>query len=116
MDYMQTANLHSLTRTNHAVCHNNQNKVFDIFLHKMYWNDIADIIAMFDIWFDYHKKYEQVRQSFADDDPILQQRLSDIRFGSTGGGGISAREKGCPCFSSARATKDGFDAYKVVVK
>jgi hypothetical protein len=46
-----------------------------------------------------------------DDDPWLSMQPPEIWFTSSGGGGVTAGEKGCPSFSSTRLNKDAPDAF-----
>jgi hypothetical protein len=112
-DAQQTAEQLSLTYKDqkHSICRLDPRLNSDIFLQLLYRNDVEGIAATISFWQDAKRYFDERGGRIDDDDPWLDKQPPEIWFASSGGGGVTAGEKGCPSFSSTRLTKDAPDAF-----
>ena len=112
MDAMQTAErLLVYKDQNHAICRTEGELVADVFLQLLYRNDSLGILGTLLNWKRVINHFESLKWNIPPDDALLNSLPPEIWIASSGGGGITAGEKGCPSFASSRARKDLPDVY-----
>jgi hypothetical protein len=95
----------------HSICHLDPRLNSDIFLQLWYRNDVEGFTKTISFWQDAKRYFDECGGVIDDDDPWLSMQPPEIWFTSSGGGGVTAGEKGCPSFSSTRLNKDAPDAF-----
>lgn len=104
----QTADRLSLMNKdqNHEVVRPDQRLASDIFLWKLNRNDTPGLIAAIRWWQQRRNEYEKRDGIIDEDDPLLDETPPEFWYGNSGGGSITAGEKGCPSLGSAKADKN----------